>query len=77
MSSTTMRSLRQIQVTVRATEPSALARTMAVASDSRMNQATSIFVDRGMGEGLDEMELATSQPWRWQDVAGDDLIRAP
>jgi len=50
---------------------------MAVASDSRMNQATSIFVDRGVGEGLDEMELATSQPWRWQDVAGDDLIRAP
>jgi hypothetical protein len=38
--STTMRSLRQIPVTVRATAPSALALAMAAVSVSRVNQAT-------------------------------------
>jgi hypothetical protein len=37
MSSMTIRSQRQIRVTVRATDPSALARPMAAASDSRVN----------------------------------------
>src|SRR5436309_1258487 len=40
MSSTAMRSLRQIRVTVRATDPSALARPIAAVSVSRVNQAT-------------------------------------
>ena len=56
MSSTTMRSLRQIRATVRATEPSALARPIAAVRDSRVNQATRRSgVDRGVGEGLDEV----------------------
>ena len=40
MSSTTMRSLRQIRATVRATDPSALAWPIAAVRDSRVNQAT-------------------------------------
>ena len=40
MSSTTMRSLRQILVTVRATDPSAFAFPIAVVRVSRVNQAT-------------------------------------
>ena len=40
MSSTTMRSLRQIRVTVRATDPSALALPIAAVRVSRVNQAT-------------------------------------
>ncbi len=40
MSSTTMRSLRQILVTVRAMDPSALALPIAVVRVSRVNQAT-------------------------------------
>ncbi len=40
MSSTTMRSLRQIRATTRPTEPSTLARPIVAVSDSRLNQAT-------------------------------------
>src|SRR5437764_11884257 len=40
MSSTTMRSLRQIRATVRAVDPSALARPMVVVNVSRVNHAT-------------------------------------
>jgi hypothetical protein len=40
MSSTTMRPLRQIRVTVRATDPSALAFPIAAVRVSRVNQAT-------------------------------------
>jgi hypothetical protein len=43
MSSTTMRSLRQIRVTVRATDPSAVALAIVAVRVSRVNQATRRF----------------------------------
>ena len=59
MSSTTMRSLRQIRVTVRATDPSALAlRDRGGEGLEGVPGHAQVLLDRGVGQGLDQVRLA-------------------
>ena len=58
MSSTTIRSLRQIRVSVRAMDPSALAFPMAAVRVSRVNPCDAeVLLDRGVGQDLHQVRL--------------------